>query len=446
MRRFLAAGFLILAATGSGPRAEDWPQYRGPQGDGVWRASGIVEKLPQELARRWSTPVGGGFAGPAVAQGRVYVCDRVLAPGEKLSEGRWDLKDPVNGNERVLCLDSAQGQVLWKHEYPCRYEISYPVGPRATPTVDGGRVYTLGAMGDLFCLDAATGKVIWSKNYVRHFGTEINPWGMAAAPLLDGPRLIVLPGGKNGACVVALDKITGAEIWRALESKDPGYSTPIIVDAGGARQLLVWLPIGLYSLDPATGKVYWSEETNVRMGHSIASPIFDPKDRLLFVTSFFNGPIMMRTRADRPAAELLWKGSSTSELPRRTEGLHGLMSTPVLKDGYLYGVCSYGHLRCLEAKTGKRVWETLAPTGENRWSTAFLIRHGDRFFLFNERGELILAELSPQGYREFGRARVLSPTMQAGPRKVVWSHPAFADRRIYARNDEEIVCIDLAER
>ena len=242
---------------------------------------------------------------------------------------------------------------------------------------------------------------------------------------------------------MALQKDTGAEIWRALDSVDPGYSAPIIIEAGGTRQLLVWLPIGLYSLDPATGRVFWSQAANVKMGHSIASPTFDSQRNLVFVTSFFDGPLMMRTVADSPAATVLWQGQSHSELPKQTEGLHCLMSTPVLQDGCLFGVCSYGHLRCLNAETGQRLWATLEPTGEERWSTSFLIPHQERYFLFNEHGQLIIAQLSREGYRELSRTQVIEPTMQAGRRKVVWSHPAFAGRCLFARNDQQIVCVDL---
>jgi outer membrane protein assembly factor BamB len=446
MRLLLVLWIFLGGASRPELRADDWPQYRGPRRDGVWRETGILERLPAKLAYRWKTPIGGGFAGPAVAGDRVYVCDRVVAAEEKVAEYRWDRTDPVRGGERILCLDAATGRIVWKHEYACRYTISYPAGPRATPTVHEGKVYTLGAMGDLFCLDAQTGQVLWSKNYVRDFGTKMNLWGMAIAPLVDGPRLIVVAAGKDGGCVLALDKDTGREVWRALDCADPGYSAPVIIEAGGRRQLLVWCPVGLFSLDPASGKVFWSQPAEVKMGHTIASPIFDPQRRLVFVTSFFNGPIMMRLDTSSPMASLLWRGRSDSELPQRTDGLHSLMSTPVLQDGYLYGVCSYGHLRCLEAESGKRVWETLAPTSENRWSTAFLVKHQDRFFLFNEHGELIIARLAPQGYQEISRASLIEPTMPAGRRKVVWSHPAFAHRCVFARNDQEIVCVDLSAR
>ena len=301
-------------------------------------------------------------------------------------------------------------------------------------------------MGDLRCLDADNGRVLWSRNYSRDLGTEMNLWGMAAAPLVDGDRLIVLAGGKNHAGLVALERHSGRELWRALDCPDPGYSAPVIIESGGVRQLLVWCPTGLYSVDPATGKVFWSEPADVKLGHSIASPIFDPKRGLVFVTSFFNGPLMMKLAPARPAASLLWKGNSSSELPARTEGLHGLMATPAFQDGCVYGVCSYGHLRCLDALSGKRVWETLAATGEARWSTAFLVQHGSEFLLVNEHGDLVQAELSRQGYKELSRTHLIEPTTKVGGRTVVWSHPAFAHRSIFVRNDQEIVCVDLADR
>ena len=446
-RAAMFAATVALATASSLAYGDDWPQYRGPRRDGVWRETGIVEKLPPAPRYRWRTPVGPGFVGPAVAANRVYLCDRVLQ-GKDQELYRWDRKDPTDGVERVLCLAADSGAILWKYEYPCRYAISFPSGPRATPTVDEGRVYTLGAMGDLLCLDAQTGRLLWSKNYVRDFGTRINPWGMAAAPLIDGRKLIVIAGGKDGAAVLALDKLTGAEIWRALDCPDPGYSAPVIIECAGVRQLLAWLPIGLCSLDPESGKLLWREPAELKMAHSIASPIFDPERRLALATSFFEGSLMVRLeeKQGKPSASLLWKGGSRSELPQNTEGLHGLMSTPAFYKGRLYGVCSYGQLRCLDPQTGARIWETCAATGEGRWSTAFLVRCDDRFFLFNEQGELIVARLSPERYEELGRMRILTPTTKSGRRTVVWSHPAFAQRAVFARNDQEIVCVDLAAR
>src|SRR5690606_11341055 len=158
--------------------ADDWPQWRGPKRDGVWREQGIVETLPAKLKVKWSTPIGEGYAGPAVANGRVYVTDRNLGDGEKNPENPF-AREAVQGSERILCLDAETGKVLWEHAYPAQYTISYPYGPRATPSIHEGKVYSVGAMGDFFCLDAESGKVLWSKHFVKDFGTSINTWGMS---------------------------------------------------------------------------------------------------------------------------------------------------------------------------------------------------------------------------------------------------------------------------
>lgn len=421
-------------------RGDDWPQWGGPLRDNIWRENGILEALPEKLSYKWRTKIGAGYAGPAVARGRIYVTDRVLEKGAQNPDNPFDRRR-VKGFERILCLDESDGKILWKHRYPCQYAISYPYGPRATPSVDEGRVYCVGAMGDLHVLETATGKVLWSKQYEKDFGTEINTWGASAAPLIDGNKVILLMGGANGACVVALDKHDGREIWRALDADDPGYCPPVIFEVGGRRQLIVWTPQALHGLDPERGKLYWRQPFKVNAGLSVPTPIFDAGRSLLFVTSFYNGPLMMKLDTQSPTAKLIWKGNSDSE--RKTDKLHAIMCTPSFLDGYIYGVCSYGQLRCLEAATGKRVWETLEATGSGRWWNAFLIRHEDRYFIANEQGELITAKLSPQGYEETSRASLIRPTRPVQRRMVVWSHPAFANRSVYARNDEEIVCVDL---
>ena len=216
-----------------------------------------------------------GYAGPAVADGRVFVTDRIA--DENL--------------ERVLCFDAATGKEIWKHPYEARYTISYPLGPRATPTVDGDRVYTLGAMGHLFCFNAATGDVIWQKYLPTDFGTEVPVWGMAGAPLVDGDQLIVLAGGKPNAMVVSFDKHTGEERWRALEGKEPGYCAPVILEIGGRRQLIIWHPAAVVGLDPANGDVLWEEPFAVQAGMTIPTP--RTVGNRLFVTGFYCGPLMI---------------------------------------------------------------------------------------------------------------------------------------------------------
>ncbi len=440
--------WLVLATVSNCALADDWPQWLGPQRDGLWRETGIVKSFPAGGPPvRWRTPIGAGYTGPAVAGGRVFVTDRVLAKDAKNPTNPFN-RGVIPGSERVLCLDEATGKVLWQHEYECPYDVSYPAGPRATPVVSGGKVWTLGTEGHLFCLDAKDGKVIWSREFKKDFNAKTPLWGFSANPLLDGNRLICLVGGE-GSVAVAFDKDTGKELWRALTAKEPGYCPPMIFQAGGKRQLIVWHPESLNSLDPETGKVFWSEPFAVRSGLTVPTPrVLGDK---LFITSFYNGPMMLKLAADKPAAEVVWRGTSNNE--RNTDKLHAIMCTPWLEDGHIYGVCSYGQLRCLKADTGERLWETFkatGATGENggrndRWAHAFLIKHADRFFIANEKGDLIIAKLSPQGYEEVSRAHLLEPTGNAGARPVVWSHPAFANKRAYMRNDKELICVDLAE-
>ena len=169
---------------------------------------------------------------------------------------------------------------------------------------------------------------------------------------------------------------------------------------------------------------------------------------LLFITTFYNGSLMLRLDQTQPGASVVWRSKKTSE--RDTDGLHSIIPTPFLENGYVYGVCSYGQLRCLKAETGERIWETLQATTadgkETRWANAFLVKNDGHFFLFNEKGDLIIARLTPEGYHELSRAHLLEPTNHDPSRDVVWSHPAFANRRVYARNDREIVCADLAKK
>jgi outer membrane protein assembly factor BamB len=433
--------------------ADDWPQWLGPQRDGVWREQGIGEKFPTGGPKqRWRVEIGGGYAGPAVAGGKVYVTDRVLAKGQKDPDNPFN-RSKSQGEERVLCIDDASGKVLWTHAYPVKYEISYPCGPRCTPVVQDGKVWTLGAMGDLYCLDTDKGKVIWSKSFTKDYDAPVPGWGFAAHPLLDGDRLICLVGGKDSA-VVAFDKNTGKELWKSLNLRDVeiGYCPPVIFQVGKTRQLIIWTPDAINSLNPETGALYWSLKFRIQANLSIPTPRLDG-DKLL-VTSFYNGPMLLQLDREKPAAKMVWKGNSNSEFADKTDKLHSIMSTPMIKDGYIYGVCSYGQLRCLKLDTGERVWQDMRATGKQekpteRWANAFIVPQGDRYFLFNEKGDLIIAKLTPKGYEEIDRAHILDPTGQLSanrtdPRRIVWSHPAFANKSVYARNDKEIVSVSLA--
>jgi outer membrane protein assembly factor BamB len=439
----LAGAMLLLVSLSV--RANDWPQWLGPKRDGVWRETGLVEKFPPGGPKvRWRVPVEHGFSGAAVVDGRVYITDHQRARDEKGDPLR-PTRGGFVGKERILCLNEADGKLLWKYEYDCPYKISYPNGPRCTPLVHQGKVYTLGGMGDLLCLDAKKGDVLWSKNLPKEYKTEPPVWGYAANPLMDGDLLYTLVGGE-GSTVVAFNKDTGREVWKALSCEEVGYAPPMIYEVGGARQLIIWQPETVNALDPKTGKVlwsqpYWPKEKLQRPAVSIATPVC--LGDLLFVSSYYHGSRMLRLNTDKPGASALWQ--SKDQKDRKFSSLHALSSTPVLKDGHVYGICGEGELRCLKADTGEQVWESDGVWGEKAtFGTAFLAPQGDRFVIFNDAGYLILATISPKGYKEIDRAKVLEPTYEARGRKVVWSAPALANKCVFVRNDKELICVSLA--
>jgi len=344
----------------------------------------------------------------------------------------------------VLCLDAANGKVLWKHVYAVRYTVAYDAGPRMTPVIDDGKLYTIGAQGHMFCFDAESGKILWKKYFPDDFHTRIPGWGMVASPLVDGDQLITLVGGADDALVVSLDKATGKERWRALNDSEPGYAPPMLFTFGGTRQVIIWHPHAVSSLDPENGKIFWEIPFAVKAGLCVPAP--RQVGNRLFLTAFYDGPRMIEVGPTGKSARIVWAGKSNSEM--RTDGLHSIMPTPWVNETHIYGICSYGQLRCLDAKTGKRLWETFEATGDGRWWNAFLIPQEDRFFICNEQGDLIIAELSPSGYNELSRAKLIEPTREsdAPERRTIWSHPAFAMQSVFARNDEEIVRVDLVEK
>jgi len=414
--------------------ADDWPQWMGPQRDNVWREDRILKKFPNggpEVV--WRSPVAGGYAGPSVADGRVFVTDYVK--GDQGGAGS-EIKR-VTGIERVLCLDQANGQLLWKHEYPVRYTMSYPAGPRCTPIVDGGLVYTLGGEGNLFCFRVKDGEIVWSKDLVKEYDTKTAIWGYASHPLIDGDKLICIVGGE-GSHVVAFNKHTGEEIWRALTSSEQGYCPPTIIEAGGVRQLVLLYPDAMSAVDPETGELYWSVDYEASYGSIIMTPA--KVGDYLFGGGFSNKNILVKLSKDRPTAELVWR-----DLPK--QAMSPVNVQPMIDGSVLYGFHQDGSFMAIDIPSGKRLWTTGEPLSERpvRCGTAFIVRHEDRYFLFTEQGELIIANLSPQGFQPLSRAKVIEPTNVAYGRDVVWSAPAWAGRCVFIRNDRECICVKLSD-
>ncbi len=427
-------------------RADDWPQWRGPARDGVWRETGLTDKLRTDaqghIKLRWSAEIGAGYSQPTVADGRVYVTDRVDEPKEI---------------ERVHCFDFETGQQVWSISYSAPYNISYKSGPRAAVLIEKdtsrskpvSRAYALGGVGHLHCLDAETGKVLWKRNLAREYHIDMPRWGIAAGPLIEGDLLILHIGGEN-ACVVALDKRTGGEKWRAIDD-DASYAAPIVIDQAGRRVLVVYTANVLFGLDVQTGKRLWSYEMpGSKWPISISTPVITTRgdERFIFTTNAHVGSALLRLEQDKPAVTEVWRQQNA----RSADSLYSLIPTPFVRDGHIYGTHNRGELRCLELMTGKQVWESQEAVTPNRFATLHIVAQGEsgkRVWVFNEHGELIIADLSPQGYRELSRGLLVPPTQPGLPSRrggVTWAHPAFANRHVVARNDKLLVCADLSAR
>ncbi len=439
---------LALTATSAASRADDWPQWMGPQRDGIWRETDTVTSIPADgLPVRWRATVRGGYSGPAVADGRVYITDYVRQEGELSNDPRS--RTGLAGSERVLCLDATTGLMLWQYEYECPYSISYASGPRCTPTVDDGRVYVVGAEGNLLCLNTADGNLLWEKNFKRDYEAQTPLWGFCGHPLIVDDLLICLVGGE-GSVAVAFDRVTGVERWRACSASEQGYCPPTLITVSGQQQLLIWDADKINSLAPATGELLWSTALKPSYGMSIMAPQVGRLDgqQVLFASGIGRVGALFALNQDRPEATVIWRGEPKS-------AVYCANSTPFIDGDTLYGCdCHTGMLTAVDLASGERLWETTAATtGSDRpakHGTGFLVRQpaaegGFLTWIFTETGDLLLTRLTREAYEERGRAHLLEPTNECFGRPVVWSHPAFADRCCFVRNDEELICVSLAE-
>jgi outer membrane protein assembly factor BamB len=405
---------LLLAAGAAGiAPAEDWPRWRGVRGDGSWPGPALAERWPKHgLKQVWRKPVGGGYAGVSVAAGQVMTLDRQQKPAEV---------------ERVLCFDASTGAPRWTHEYAVQYgDMAYGNGPRAAPTIDGDLVFTLGALGMVCCLQADSGKPLWSVDTREKYGARVPTWGLAASPLVWRELVIVHVGAEPGGCYLALDRRSGALKWRAHD--DPaGYATPIIIEhPSGGEQFVGWTPEHIIGLDPATGRVEWEVAYSITYGVSIATPIY--RQGLVLVAGYWNGSRAIRLGPARTDAKLAWE---------EDKFLRGLMSQPLYRAGHAYLLEKRFGVTCFELASGKKIWDDgnrLTPRGRNPQASFVWLGESDRVLALNSEGELIQARFTPQGYEELARTKIIGFT---------WAHPGFAGNRVFARSDEELVCVEL---
>ncbi len=422
--------------------AEDWPQWRGPQRDGRWNETDLLPTIPAAgLTTAWRMPVGGGYAGPAVAGGKVYVFDYDLASGTV--ENNPGGRNALQGQERLWCLSETDGKVLWKFAYDCPYSISYACGPRCTPTVDGSVVYILGSEGHLHCVNATDGTEVWQRVLKSSPEAESPIWGFASHPLVDRERLLVLEARPKGqGAVVCLNKFTGETMWDYAFPNEIGYAPVSLVEIEGVPQLLAWHAGAVVGLKRESGELLWEFPLKPDFAMSIAAPqvVGDQVFASAMKTTGAVFTVYTSKSGENWLTNSQWTGS-------KDVGVYCSNMTPLIQDGVVYGIdVEKGWLAAVRLSDGERLWTTYEPTTNDRrarHATAFIVSLGDRAVLFNESGDLIMAKLTPEKYVELGRTHLLEPTGEAFGRSVVWSHPAFANGHVFARNDKEVVCVSL---
>ncbi len=423
----LAAGWFAVLVLGRGlsisaADARDWPQWQGPGRAGVWSSVRLPRRLdPSAVEKLWTAEVGGGFSGVVVVGNRVLTMDRVR-PSEE---------------ERVVCLDRKDGSLLWTHSYPAPYgDLDWGKGPRATPAVDGGEVFTLGAVGRVSCLRLSDGKPRWSLDLQKRFGGKQPVWGHSASPLVVGDLVYLQAGGQPGATVVALDRRTGRERWRALEDR-PGYSSPVMAKVGSTKHLLVWTADRLVALDPRTGEEIWGVPFRTSSYDvAIISPVFDGSR--LFVSGYWDGALACSLRHDQGPEEL-W----------RSRRLSCLMSTPLWSGDHLYVLDKRDGLLCIHWPSGRVVWSDehrLTPRGRNPHAALVWAgkdrsgaNAGGSAVAVNAVGELVLLNLTPRKFEDRGRVKII----QEGDAPL-WAHPAFSGQEVYVRSQKELVCVRVS--
>jgi outer membrane protein assembly factor BamB len=412
---------LVLLLTCAAAPAADWPQWLGPDRD----ASSPEKVAPWKgnLPVLWHKPVGEGHSSPVVAGGRVYLHTRVKGRDE----------------EALTAYDAATGEQLWQTAYArAPYKGLFGSGPRATPAVVGGRVYTFGITGLLTCFDAGSGKRLWQVDTLKEFHASNLFFGASCSPLVAGDLVLVNVGGK-GASVVAFHKDSGKVAWKALDDR-ASYSSPIAFGqapgrgaiAQGLPQVVFLTARGLVSLSPSDGSVFWRFPLEDRLSESSTTPV--RAGDILVGSSITVGSVGLRLggKEGKPSAALAW----------RNEALTCYFSTPVaVGKRHLYlvtgtkppAVFIESTLRCLETASGKELWQH---RGVGKYHASLLRTGDDRLLMLEEAGNLVLLEPSPKEYRELARAKICGNT---------WAHPALAEGRLFVRDDKELIGVRLAK-
>ncbi|HEV2861589.1 MAG TPA: PQQ-binding-like beta-propeller repeat protein [Pyrinomonadaceae bacterium] len=392
------------AAEARPARRNYWTSFRGPARDGRYEEQAVKTNWEGGLPLLWKQPAGGGYASFSVADGVAFTIEQ------------------RRGQEVVAAYNVENGRELWTHAWDALYTDSTGDGPRATPTWHDGRLYALGALGELRCLDARTGKLVWSKNILKENGASNIPWGMAASPLIVDDKVVVTPGGPNGKSVVAYNARTGAAVWGALGDQ-ASYTSPMLVTLAGRRQVLVVTGRSVAGLAPEDGAVLWVYPWTNSAGINVAQPIVAGPNRFFISAGYSKGAALVEVAngvGGKLSAAAVWERPS----------MKNKFNSSVLHEGHVYGL-DEGMLTCVELATGQQKWKARG------YGYGQVVLASGHLIVTTDEGEVALVRATPAGHTELGRFAALQGK--------TWNCPAISGGRLLVRNATEMACYKLAD-
>ena len=401
---------LVIQATGSLSFAtcQDWPQWRGPNRDGVAERTSLPDRLPENLRSVWKVEVGEGHSAPVVAESKVVLFVR------------------RQEKEVVLCLNAQNSQEIWRYSYPAPYTPRadarpHGKGPKATPTMAANKVYAFGVTGILTCVDMGTGKLVWQKRFSDRYKKTYPLYGAANSPLVEGDLCILGIGGHNDGALAAFNKDTGEPAWEVTEG-GPSYASPVAVDLAGHRQVVALMQTRLVGMAAKTGQLLWQVPFTTPYDMNTITPVLH--DGMIIYSGYRKGTTAIRLvkAGDRTSAGRVW----------HRERFSMYMSSPVIHGEYLYGLSQQrAAVSCIALKDGEHKWNS--PGGLGQYVS--IVGAGDKLLVLTTKGRLMLVAADPSGYKELGRTHVTD--------KPVWAHLALAANRIYVKDKTHLACFEL---
>lgn len=402
-KTLIPTGLVALTALAGAVAAADWPQFRGPDLDGISAETGLLEAWPEGGPEElWRVPLGEGYSGISVVGGRAYTLY-------------------VTGGKEILgVFDTASGTELWNYPVGEPWKDMMGNGPRSTPVVADGVVYVLGAHATLAAVDVETGKEIWRQDLKKTLGARPPTWGVSTSPLVEGDRLILDAGGRGGHSIVALDRATGKLVWHA-ESDKAGYATPLPLELGESRQVVMFTGTQVVGVDPADGRVLWKRPWKTSYDVNAAMPLFIPPNRLFVASGYSTGAALFELQPEGDSVRVteIWTN------PR----MRNQFSSSIYHEGHIYGFDN-GTFKCLDAATGEEKWAVREGFGHGSLTLA-----DGHLYVLGDRGKLALVEATPEGYREKGTVEILEGKC--------WTVPTLSGGRLYLRNEQEMVALDV---